>query len=72
MTRRKQRSGPDGLWKWTPTGIERAEIRDNPLRRPCGHCHATVGSPCTRPTKRGRVALDSYHPARTEQPEETQ
>lgn len=77
MRRRgKPRTGGDGLWKWTPSGVERAEITNNPLRRPClledGGCGAAVAQPCTRPGRGGRVPISTYHEARTNpEPEET-
>lgn len=71
VSRGKPRTGGDGLWKWTPSGIERAEITNNPYRRTCPYCHAAPGEQCTRPVRGGQRRPNRVpHPARTE-PERT-
>lgn len=69
MTRRKQHSGPDGIFKFAAGGtVEPGEIRDNPLRRRCTTCHADIGERCTRGSHRhrGRVPIQGFHEARTQ------
>lgn len=61
MSRRKPRTGGVGIFEFTPDGdVQPAEIRDNPLRRPCPYCHVAAGTAC----RVGQRTLRAYHPAR--------
>ena len=57
---------PDGLWDWTPHGVEAAEVADNPRTRTCPTCHAGINQPC-RSQRRGQPEKHGYHDARLEE-----
>jgi len=66
-SRRFRRRGQsrDGLWQWTPDGIERAEVEDNPRTRPCTWCGAAPEHDCVRVVPGGRrESITGYHDGR--------
>jgi hypothetical protein len=67
------RDGRFGLFDNDPVGDAEAEIRDNPLLRPCGHCHAAPRQPCSSPSRQrgGRRLLHGLHDSRLHIPEQS-
>ncbi|MFL6141594.1 MAG: hypothetical protein ACJ72N_06965 [Labedaea sp.] len=48
--------------------VDQPDPADNPILRPCTHCRAAPGNPCTRPGRRGaRVPITGYHDSRQHQ-----
>lgn len=70
-TRRHRGQRRPGLFAWAPDGDIATDTSSNPRTRLCGHCHAAVGHPCTRPGPRGtRIPIRTYHDSRRTQPED--